>query len=202
MLRSLRGKAIWHFATHGKFDMTIPKKSSLKLGETDLLTLEKLLETTGIGSPRLVILSACETGLYDLKALPNEFIGLPSGFLQAGAAGVISTLWPVGDESTALLMGKFYEAYIGESLSPSAALQKAQLWLKTATHEDLIQSLTQWETGENSFIIRGELERIKNQLRTAIATRGLGRENPQLNISKKYPYSSPRHWSGFVHYGV
>ena len=202
MLSLLRGKDIWHFATHGEFNSITPKQSSLKLSNTDFLTLERLLESTGIGNPRLVILSACETGLYDLKALPNEFIGLPSGFLQAGAAGVISTLWSVEDKSTALLMGKFYEAYMGENLSPSAALQKAQLWLKTATYDDLIQNLTQWEKGENAPILRGEIKNIKNQLETTIGTRGSGFADRKLNLSKICPYSSPRYWGGFVHYGV
>jgi len=43
-------------------------------------------------SARLVGLSACETGIFALRHSPDEYIGLPTGFLQGGAAGVISSL--------------------------------------------------------------------------------------------------------------
>ena len=78
----------------------------------------------------LVVLSACQTAITDLKDLPEEAIGLPGGFVQAGVPGVVGTLWPVNDLSTMLLMAKFYECHLKEELAPAAALRKAQLWLR------------------------------------------------------------------------
>ncbi|MFE9957197.1 hypothetical protein [Micromonospora sp. NPDC005299] len=35
--------------------------------------------------------------MTDARRLPNETVGLPAGFLRAGAGCVIGTLWPVAD---------------------------------------------------------------------------------------------------------
>ena len=83
------------------------------------------------------MLSACETGLYDIDRNPDEFVGLPSAFVALGAAGVLSTLWPVTDTATALLMAKFYELHMGGRLAPPTALNRAQVWLREATNEEL-----------------------------------------------------------------
>ena len=85
-----------------------------------------------IGRPRLVILSACETGVFDFQRTRDQFIGLPATFLQAGAAGVIGTLWPVDDTSTALIMMKFYNLHLANNMEPALALRRAQLWLRDA----------------------------------------------------------------------
>ena len=60
----------------------------------------------------------------------DEYVGLPAGFLQAGAPCVVSTLWAVDDMSTALLMERFYQQHLDEGLSPSRALRAAQRWLR------------------------------------------------------------------------
>ena len=68
------------------------------------LSVGRLLEIGDLRHPRLVVLSACETGLSEIVRNPDEFIGLPGTFLALGASGVIGTLWPVSDEATSLLM--------------------------------------------------------------------------------------------------
>jgi CHAT domain-containing protein len=88
--------------------------------------------------PRLVVLSACETGLYDTSNNPDDFVGLPATFMQLGAAGVIATLWQVDDLATALLMAKVYDLHLGERLAPATALKRAQAWLREATKAELI----------------------------------------------------------------
>ena len=72
----------------------------------------------------LVTLSACETGV-NLVAAGDEVIGLVRGFLLAGAAGVVSTLWTVDDQATASLMTRFYSS-LRRGLSPAASLAEAQ----------------------------------------------------------------------------
>lgn len=78
----------------------------------------------------LVVLSACETGLVGFGGKSDEFVGLPGGFLRAGARNVVASLWVVDDEATATLMEKFYRHMIVEKLSPSNALRLAQLDIK------------------------------------------------------------------------
>jgi CHAT domain-containing protein len=97
-----------------------------------------------LGAARLIVLSACETGLTDIRQSPDEFLGLPAGFLQAGAPAVVSTLWPVGDLSTMLLMERFYHDHLHDGLAPAAALRAAQCWLRDATVKKL-QLAERWE---------------------------------------------------------
>jgi len=76
-------------------------------------------------SADLVVLSSCESALgKDLEA--EGIIGLPRGFLYAGAKSVIASLWKVNDEATAKLMAALYER-IQRGESPSSALRGAQL---------------------------------------------------------------------------
>ena len=78
---------------------------------------------------RLVTLSACESALSD-RNLPDEMINLPSGLIQAGAAGAIGSLWRVDDATTAALMQRFYWEWRTRKLPPADALRSAQTWLR------------------------------------------------------------------------
>ena len=141
-----------HFSCHGTFNLEIPQNSSLLLAgavESDELDLSKCL-TLGnlferdfnLNQCRLVVLSACETGLIDFNNTSDEYIGLPSGFLYAGSSSVVSSLWTVSDLSTAFLMIKFIQnlkatTVDGEDFSVAVELQKAQIWLRNATTAQL-----------------------------------------------------------------
>ena len=134
VLAGLKGKSYWHFASHGLFNWDDARQSGLLMKDSQLLTVGALLDARGaLGSPRLVVLSACETGLYDTSKNPDEFVGLPATFLQLGAGGVIGSLWQVNDAATALLMARLYELHIGGALAPADALKQAKVWLRTAT---------------------------------------------------------------------
>ena len=78
-------------ATHGTFSWASPRQSALALGGGERLTIGHLLDNGGANQSRLVVLSACETGVFDFQRAPDEFVGLPLAFLQAGAAGVIGS---------------------------------------------------------------------------------------------------------------
>jgi CHAT domain-containing protein len=76
-------------------------------------------------SADLVVLSSCDSALG--KDLESEgIIGLPRGFLYAGARSVIASLWKVDDEATAKLMSSLYTR-IRRGESPGSALRNAQL---------------------------------------------------------------------------
>jgi len=74
---------------------------------------------------RLVVLSACESGLGKIKK-GEGILSLTRGFLYAGADNVIASLWQVADESTSELMINFYKSLL-ENKTISASLREAKI---------------------------------------------------------------------------
>ncbi|TAG60647.1 MAG: CHAT domain-containing protein [Oscillatoriales cyanobacterium] len=191
-----------HFSCHGYFNGTEPRKSALFLADSQLnsaptqsdvenylsvenggvldlnkcLTLDSIF-TLNLEQCRLVTLSACETGLIDFRNTSDEYIGLPSGFLYAGASSVVSSLWRVNDLSTAFLMIRFYQN-IQKRVAVALALNQAQLWLKNLTKGDL-------ETW------------IENQLQLKPAVRMDLRHRLYKLEEDAQPFKSPFYWAAF-----
>jgi CHAT domain-containing protein len=78
-----------------------------------------------LSSTKLVVLSACETGLGRIENGEGVF-GLQRSFLQAGARNVMISLWKVDDLMTQVLMGQFYH-YLFKGHTARTALKLAQL---------------------------------------------------------------------------
>jgi CHAT domain-containing protein len=119
-----------HLACHGEFSWLDPTASGLQLAGNELLSARDVASLLRLEEVRLVVLSACETGITESDRLPNEYVGLAGSFLQAGAPTVVCSLWSVEDESTARLMGAFYERHVAGGAPPAAALRDAQLRLR------------------------------------------------------------------------
>ncbi|MBR1912029.1 MAG: CHAT domain-containing protein [Treponema sp.] len=108
---------ILHFACHGYFDSDLSEMSSVLFSEvsgklTDVSEDDGYL-TVGEAatlnlSAQIVCLSACQTGLGELK-LGDGMIGLSRAFMVAGAKNVGATLWCVDDEATAEFMLRMYK---------------------------------------------------------------------------------------------
>ncbi|GAC1371109.1 MAG: CHAT domain-containing protein [Ktedonobacteraceae bacterium] len=113
---------IVHIAAHGLFRLDAPNFSYIKLADRQLSTIEAF--NLNLAECSLVVLSACETGRAVVAGV-DEVIGLGRGFLYAGAASLLPTLWKVDDASSAELMGMFYQALLS-SYTKAAALSSAQ----------------------------------------------------------------------------
>jgi CHAT domain-containing protein len=127
--------SVWHRACHGSADPGSIMDTRLYFADRDV-SLADLRRTLRPGRRRLAVLSACETNLTD-PAVPNEVIGLPSALLQVGFAGVVAAAWRVDDLATAYLMTAFYHWWRQKGEQPAVALNQAQVWMRTARHEDL-----------------------------------------------------------------
>jgi CHAT domain-containing protein len=121
-----------HFATHGMIDSQRPGLSALVLSMVDEQGKGRdgFLRANDIYNLRLgaelVVLSACQTGLG--KEIKGEgLVGLTRGFMYAGGARIVVSLWNVNDRATAELMMKFYERMLKRGERAAAALRAAQV---------------------------------------------------------------------------
>jgi CHAT domain-containing protein len=116
------GSPIVHIAAHGLSRLDAPNFSYIRLADHQLSTIEVF--NLDLSSCSLVTLSACETGRATVGGV-DEVIGLGRGFLYAGAASLLPTLWKVDDASSAELMEMFYQALLSD-YDKAAALAGAQ----------------------------------------------------------------------------
>ena len=207
-LAALQGKSYWHFASHGQFDWADARNSALVLSD-GRLTVDDLIKAADLGAlgqPQLVVLAACETGLYDIFYNPDEFTGLPGAFISLGADGVLSTLWPVVDDATMLLIAKFYDLHVGEGIAPPTALKRAQEWLRTASRETLIDYA-------RDAAIKGKVDpakwaKLEDYLRhpdksVRLTCKGSEQAGPTTAPqADSPPFGHPYYWSGFIYLGM
>jgi len=132
MSAELKDYRIIHFATHGFADDKNPKMSYIALSTADAQGRPRngrlrLLDIYNLNfSAETVVLSACSTALGE-NVRGEGLVGMVRGFMYAGAARVVASLWRVDDQSTAELMKRFYRGMLKDGLSPAAALRAAQI---------------------------------------------------------------------------
>jgi CHAT domain-containing protein/tetratricopeptide (TPR) repeat protein len=225
VLAHLEPHSYWHFSAHGRFDWSNARNSGLVMSDNGTLTVDALLHHEDVTRtpPRLVVLSACETGLYDPNLSPDEFIGLPTSFIQLGAAGVVAALWKVDDLSTTLLMARFYDLFLDERFSPITALRQAQFWLRDATRKDLTAYIK--AVGTKVKLDQTELARMESQLDLSVSVnvvsttkalvdvgtskpntvrkeRGRSASKTTDRVSEIRPFAHPYYWGGFFYTGL
>ncbi|MGW7081717.1 CHAT domain-containing protein [Streptomyces sp. NPDC054866] len=123
-----------HIATHGFFDRGRPLDSGIHLSGNGKLTARDFLGMRL--DSRLVVLSACESGLGEQRS-GDELFGLPRALLYAGVSSVLVSLWKVDDASTGLLMRSFYQRLM-DDMPKADALSAAQHEVATSTLEQVI----------------------------------------------------------------
>ncbi|HHC24204.1 MAG TPA: CHAT domain-containing protein, partial [Desulfobacterales bacterium] len=173
-----------HFSCHGQFDFKNPLNSELSLTDSPL-TLKDIFAELRLPRTEIAVLSACETGMVELEA-GDEYVGLPSGFLFAGACSVVSALWSVDDFSTHLLMQTFYDNMRSRNMGKAAALRAAQHQMRDMQARE----------------IRPHLERhIENAERqghsASLRIQGMHITYNALSDNER-PFTHPYYWGAFV----
>ena len=139
--KKVAGPRILHIATHGFFLQDLPGESedpmlrsglvfagvnasSPSASDDGVLTA---LEASNLDlrGTKLVVLSACETGLGEVRNGEGVF-GLRRAFVVAGAETLLMSLWQVADDATKDLMTSYYSR-LSKGESRADALRQAQL---------------------------------------------------------------------------
>jgi CHAT domain-containing protein/tetratricopeptide (TPR) repeat protein len=140
LLQHIEQASHLHLGCHGSSTFGDVSGGGLQLANDTELTMADLIDGR-LSRCRLAVGSACQSGHYDMTEAPDEFTGLPAGFLQAGAACAVVSLWQIDDRATAVLMTRFYELLdlrgTGVPVSPVTALRSARTWLRNLTTDQL-----------------------------------------------------------------
>ncbi|MDB9314015.1 CHAT domain-containing protein, partial [Spirulina sp. CS-785/01] len=205
-LAQLRQSLFVHFSCHGGFDSANPLNSALILAgdappnpdrtrtltlrdgrrfdtEQQGLTLREIYANLDLPACRLVLLSACETGLLDSQ-LTDEYVGLASGFLYAGSPSVVSSFWCVDDFATAFLAIRFYQEFNPKNpeTTVAKALRAAQIWMRQVSKQGFLE----W--------LRDDLKLSEDDLDEC--------EFILYDFEEKEPFADKRYWSAFAAIGL
>jgi len=101
-------------------------KTPLEGVEDGIITAYEISQLN-LSNTELVVLSACETALGDVKGSEGVF-GLQRAFKMAGVKKMIVSLWQVPDKETAELMVSFYSWWIkGETVNAAFTHAQAEM---------------------------------------------------------------------------
>ena len=218
LIAALHTGLVVNASCHGIFDTHDFLRSRLILAHEQELTLADMLSNqVDLRGLRLLILSACQTAMLDLRGARDEVRSLAAGMLQAGAAAILASLWAVDDRATYLLMVRFALEWFPHvhDEPPAAALARAQHWLRTVTNRELQTWQSQIpskpavtsepakapETSSSVFLrvnsdqfvaVRGRANRFD-----AIQAREIVQTYAEEMAPDVRPYADPYFWAGF-----
>jgi CHAT domain-containing protein len=182
------GASHLHLACHGSAAALAPEDAGIELAD-GLFSLADLAAIGGLRA-RLTVLSACQSAIQDIGQLPGEATSAATALILAGSAAVIASLWPVDDAATALLMVRFYEEHAWAGRAPTAALRRAQLWLRDLDAERERTYLSSHPDLGAAF----ERRRAEGA--------PPGRRGPGGARAGLRPYAHPEFWAPFIAVGA
>jgi len=167
---------------HAQFDLDDAFASRLLLADGSSLTLAQWLPVLSRHAPSRVVLSACETAVARVTALPDEAIGFPTALVEHGVRSVVATLWPVEDVAAALVVAGYYQALATSDVSHAEALRRGQHALRTFD----VRTLMDW------------LEPMREAQPRVAAVAARLRTRLRAYPPEHRPFADPLHWAPFV----
>jgi len=164
-----------HFSCHGEFNEAEPLNAYLRLANREKLTFQDIFTSLDIPNCRLLILSACKTGLVETPPT-DDYVGLASAFFFAGTRTVVGSLWEAEQFSSAILMIRLYQELPRYS-SVVMALRAAQDWLRTISREGVLT----W--------LRDELKLDEVEIEIC--------QQELLLFDPERPFAPARYWAAF-----
>ena len=152
------------------------KGKKLPEGVDDGILTAKEISQLDLRGLDLVVLSACETGLGEIKG--DGVFGLQRGFKKAGANSLLMSLWKVDDEATRLLMTQFYKN-LTSGMNKFESLRDAQRFVREYEKEV--------EVGND---VNSELANIPELAQ--------GNNSGKKTKKKIRPYQDPLFWAAFI----
>lgn len=197
-----------HASHHAGSNLDYPLESALQLANQETITLGQLLSPAWrMKELEEVFLSCCETNLTNPNT-NDDILTIGTGFLCAGARGVISTLWSVNAFATALFCIFYYEERKGNEAKKGGdrptAIYNAQKRLREFKGAEL---------GIDQPTGIAIEDYLKQQLETLVEKSSENKkEQDQLSelienslsalTSQPFPFASPFYWSGFIAQGL
>ena len=151
--------------------------NKLPEGVDDGILTAREISRMNLRNVDMVVLSACQTGLGDLKG--DGVFGLQRGLKKAGVSTIMMSLWKVDDKATELLMEQFYKN-LASGMNKFESLKQSQKYLREYEVEvDASQEgRKQWNANS------------RQQANAAAEDKSLHK------IIR--PYNSPRYWAAFI----
>ena len=163
-----------HFSTHG---ILTPNFQAIALShiphssEDGFFTMGEIMNSRF--NARLVVLSACETGLGQIDR-GEGVTGLTRAVMYAGSPAAVVSLWSVSDEGTKELMVNFYKNMIEKGIGKEESLRLAKMEMIREKGYDAKEEAPG----------KGDLRSVKITERVQVGA-----------------FNHPFYWSAFVMYG-
>ncbi len=196
IVRNSKGCGTWYYTGHGMTSWRNPLtesalllRSKLKEDKEDWFKLRYFFTELSLTDCFLAILNGCGTNEVDPQGMTDDFLSLSTGALFAGARCAVSTLWPVWDLSSALLMRRFAQLHFQDKLPPAAGLREATRWLR----QDITSGNQMAEEIMPQFLATMPEGEAKEKCRS----------QAEFHANTPYPpFAEPQYWAAFTANGA